>query len=253
MSWITDAFSTGEYGLPKAFTAACPASAASNQMQARTEELDKNWHPTGYYTWQEMADLLAAAVEMSSKASTAAIQALEDNPTSFLRDAINEYVQVSRKAHDDYEPIWQRARATNSPISAPGFKRWVLDLLRSSRKLMRMAEVSVCLKPWWLGAVQGYMYYFNKVVDIAMTIGKVIVKAGEAIVDAADTVFGLFPVIKWGAIGVGGLFLAVFVWNKLESTAERARKPFDWSRIGARARGLFKKPSSSVAGRRFLR
>jgi hypothetical protein len=243
-SWLENVFAKGEYGIPQGVLDACPPSAATRTMKSRVDELDRNWQPTGYYAWQEMADLLAAAVEMSSKASTAANQAFGDNPTSFLREAATEYAEVSRKASEDYLPIWKRAQATNAAINAPGFKRWVLDLLRAAHKLMRVSEVSVCAKPWWVGAIQGFMYYFGKVIDIALTIGRVVVKAGQAVVNAADTVFGLFPVIKWGALGIGTLFLAVFVWNKLESTAESARKPFDWSRIGSRARGLFKKPSS---------
>lgn len=239
--FIEDVFKIGEYGLPKAFVDACPASANTRSMQARTDELERSWEPTGYYTWQEMSELLAAAVEMSGRASSAAIQAFQENPTDVLRKASDEYIQIVRKANEDYLPIWKRAQATNAPINAPGFKRWVISLLRASHKLMRMSEISVCLKPWWLGAIQGFMFYFNKVADIAQSIGRVVVKAGQAVVDAADTVIGLFPVVKWGALGLGALFLGVYLWNRLQYTAEAGRRPFDWSSF----RRLFQRPNST--------
>lgn len=252
-SFWDNVFTTGEYGFPKAFTEACPASAATNQMLARIDELQASWQPTGYYTWQDMSNLLAAAVEMSSKASSMAVQAFSQNPSDILRRASDEYMQIVRKANEDYQPAWQRARTANAPVNAPGFKTWVIDLLKAAHKLARVSEISVCTAPWWLGVVQGYMYYFNKVVDIAKTIGHVLVKAGEVVVDAAEGLFSLWPVLKWGGLAVGVIFGGVYLWNRLQYTAERAHQPVDWSAIFDRWKGRAVRAGGYARGRLFRR
>lgn len=268
-------FAKGEYGFPKAATDICPPSATTQQMKARTDELEATWEPTGYYSWQEMSNLLAAAVEMSSHASSAAVNAFQESPSDILRQATAEYVDVVRKANEDYQPAWKRAQATNTPISAPGFKRWVIDLLRSAHKLMRVSEISVCLKPWWLGAVQTFMYYFNKVADIAKSIGHIVVAAGSAVVSAVEGVFSLIPFVKWGGIIVGVVFLGAYIHGRfkyIHGAAERGDQVFhfDPRRIFSPVRSYFDRRSqrkdirhlfrkhygskpATVAGRRLLR
>lgn len=265
--WLEDIFDKGEYGFPKAFIKACPAGSATQQMKARTEELRATWEPTGFYSWQQMADLVAAAVELSSKASSMALQAFQQNPNDILRKASDDYMNVAKRAREDYAPAWQAAKAANAPINAPGFKRWVIELLEEAHKLARISEISVCTAPWWYGALTTFMYYFDKVVDLAKTIGGIVVAVGQTVVDAVESAFNLWPIVKWGGLALGVIFGGVYLWNKLEFTAENARKPIDWegafSRWKRRARGLvpgggvrslFRRrkelPSGNMSGRR---
>jgi len=233
-SWFEQLLERGEYGFPRAFTDACPASSTTNAMKAKAEELEQTWHPTGYYTWQEMADLVAAAVEMSSKASTMAYTAFEQNPNDILRKAVDEYMEVARQASENYVPAWRAAKEVNAPVNAPGLKRWVIELLNRAHKLARVSEISVCTAPWWYGALSTFMYYFNKVVDIAKKTVGVVVKAGQAIVDAVEDVFDLWPFVKWGSLALGAVFAGVFLWNKLQFVADEARKPINWDRVRER-------------------
>lgn len=267
--WLEEMFQTGEYGFPEAFLKACPASAATNGLKAKAEELDRTWQPTGFYTWQQMADLVAAAVEMSGKASSMAIDAYQYGKNDILRKAAEEYNAIARRANEDYVPAWRAAKTANAPVNAPGFKRWIVDLLKAAHKLARVSEIAVCTAPWWHGILSTFMYYFNKVVDLAKSIAGVVVAAGVAVVNAVESAINLWPIVKWGGIAIGVIFGSVFLWNKLQFTAEEARKPVDWdaafARWGRRARGaagkarglfpggsLFRK-SPPVAGRRLLR
>jgi hypothetical protein len=226
----------GEYGIPQGALARCPPSGRAQELDAKVTELDRTWHPTGYYSWGEMAELIAAAIKLTNYASTTTLQAFRETDWAVLRSALEEYNKVAERALT-YTEIWQKARATGAIINAPGFRRWVIELLNASKKLMRIAEVSICAtadKPWFYTAMGAFMSFFDGVVNTAKRIGRLAAKVGDIVLDAADTALGLWPVAKWSAIGIGVLFLGVFIWSRLQATAEAGRRPFDWSRLVAR-------------------
>jgi hypothetical protein len=189
----------------------CPESATYQGLLARADELERTWNPTGYYTWNDMSDVIAATIKLSGQASSAAITFNSGNSTPSAKDRVNDardnYWAVAKRAND-YTEAWQTARATGKPIAAPGFKQWVVDDLRAAAGLFRAIEVSACQAPWWLGAAVSFSSFFVDVVNVAKRVLGIVLKLGEAAIKAgettADILAFLLPKLPYIALAVGG-------------------------------------------------
>lgn len=256
MGWFEDSIGGGDYGFPKSMTASCPAT-KSGPLLAQIDDLERTWKPTGYYTWREMADLTASIAALSGKASSLAIKTFEGGESDALRKAAAEYSSVSGLVLY-YVDAWKKAQVANTLVNAPGFKDWAIKDLRAAHKLMRIAEIQACNRPWWADYAVGYVQASYGVIGVAKSIGSAVVSAGEAVIDASKAVVGFWPVIKWVGLGVGLLFASVYAYNKFNYTMDRVKsagnRPFDWSGAFSKiARRIGRKPSPPVAGRRLLR
>jgi hypothetical protein len=189
----------------------CPQSSAYLSMVSRADELERTWNPTGVYTWQDMSNVLAATTGLASQASSAGVRFFEGDslPSSKdkVRAASNKYFDRAKQANY-YVEAWRAAKDANKPVSAPGFKRWVIDDLRAAAELFRAVEVAACTRPWWVGAAASYGRFFNGVIDVAKRIGGVIGKVAGGALDAAEKTGDIVAfLLKWGpflALGVGG-------------------------------------------------
>lgn len=191
----------------------CPESATYRGLVARADELNRTWNPTGYYTWSDMSDVIAATVKLAGQASSAAIKFFSGSslPSAKdrVRDAADNYNAVAKRAND-YVEAWKVARAANKPVAAPGFKSWVVDDLKAAAELFRAVEVSVCTTPWWVSAAVSFSSVFIDVVNIAKRVGGAVLKVGEAAVKAVektgDIMAFLLPKLPYIALGIGGYF-----------------------------------------------
>jgi hypothetical protein len=180
-------------------------------MVARADELERTWNPTGYYGWQDMSNVVNATRQLAGHASSAAITFFSGSSLPSARDkvraAADHYNSIAKRSLD-YIAAWQSARVANKPVAAPGFKRWVIDDLRAAAELFRAVEVAACMQPWWVGAAAAYGKFFNTVIDVAKRVGGIILKVGEAAIDAAEKTGDIAAfLIKWApflALGVGG-------------------------------------------------
>lgn len=193
----------------------CPQSGTITQMQQKLDELTATWQPTGYYTWQEMADLVDATVKLAGQASTMATQFYSGTSTPSAKDrvraAYTAYNSVAERAMTDYLPAWKDAKAKGQVIDAPGFRQWVLDDLAAAIKLMRTVELEVCNTPWLVGVLVGISKVFIGVTDIAKRIGNVVLSIGENAVKAVErggAIVGfLISIAPYAGIGLGAYLL----------------------------------------------
>ena len=233
----------------------CPAGSQVVAMREMIDDLDRTWVTTGYYTWQEMGELIAATIKLAGLESSAALDFFHGNSTdemkATVRKALDRYNTVAEQALD-YTQTWQKAKQTGVLINAPGLRAWVIKDLRAAADLARALEIANCQSPWWLGVVTGILGAFIAVGNIAKRIGKTIAKIGEVVLDAADTALGLWPIVKWGAVGLGVVMAGVWAWGKVERSAEAGRRPFDWSKLNPlpRIKGLVRRPSPPISGYR---
>ncbi len=235
--------------------ATCPEGSQIQSMRAQVENLDRTWSTTGYYTWQELQELIPETIKLAGIASQSAInffsQSSTDEMKARVRAASDSYNKIAAQALD-YVQTWQKAKQTGSVINAPGLRTWVIKDLRAAVDLMRAVELAQCDSPWWLSAVSGFFGVFIGITNIAQRIGRVVVKAGEVVLDAVETGFSLWPIVKWGAVGLGALMIGVWAWNKLEGASQAGRRSINWSLFNpiSRVKSLVRKPSPPVAGYR---
>lgn len=234
---------------------ACPTSAKTQEMLALADDLDRTWQPTGYYTWQEMADLTAAITNVSSQASSMAIEAFKGGQNAALSKAVSNYTSVSSLVQY-YVEKWKEAKAANALVSAPGFKAWCVSLLKAAGALMRAAEQAACDRPGWADYAVGLVNASYTVVNVAKGVGRAVASVGSAVVDAGKAAIAIWPVAKWVLLGVGVIFAGVYVKAKYTSTLSRVRAagntPINWASIKARIQRLATR-NKTVAGRRLLR
>jgi hypothetical protein len=183
----------------------------NTQLDVYANELERTWNPTGVYTWQDMSNVVAATVQLAGVASSAAIEFFKGNSTpeakARVRAASNSYNAVSKLAID-YLIAWKAAREANKPVSAPGFKSWVLDDLRAAAKLFHVVELEACNKPWWVDSAVSISRAFINVVDTAKRVGRAVINVAEGAVKAVERTGDIVGfLLSWGpylALGVGG-------------------------------------------------
>lgn len=224
---------TSAFGIEEVCRMRAEQSSQTKALAAEADELERTWSTTGFYTWQEMARMIEAVGNLTRSVSSASIEQGARYTTSGLQKARNDYFDVQKRALD-YNEDWKRARQTDAILDSPGFKRWIISVLRAANKLMFETEVAACQEPWWLAALGSYVVAFLHVAGIAKTIGKTVVSIGKTVLKTGDALLSAWPVIKWGAIGFAVLAAGVFAYNKLAATAEAGRKPIDWDRAWQR-------------------
>jgi hypothetical protein len=189
----------------------CPPSANHRSMLAQADALERTWNPTGVYTWQDMSNVVAATVQLAGQASSAAIRFFSGDSLPSAKDKVraasNSYNAIARHALD-YTVAWQTAKAAGKPVSAPGFKRWVIEDLRAAAELFRAVEIAVCTQPWWLSAAVSISRAFVTVVDVAKRVGGAVLTVAEGAVKAVERTGSIVGfLLSWGpylALGVGG-------------------------------------------------
>jgi hypothetical protein len=231
----------------------CKPSQQTNEIFAEANRLPTAWVTTGYYTWEEMSQLTAAAIAVSRTGSDLAAEQLLVHPTDRLKNTLhNDYFAVLSRVND-FQATWQKARTEDAIIDSPGFKRWVIDLVNAGGRLMREIDIARCLTTWTDRAaaaifklIDAFASALAAFVDLVYTVGKAIVDAGRKVI---KMIGWWWPALKWGAIGLGGLVVAVFTYNKLVGVAERGRGSFNFSfsKLFPRRKAL---PAGQVSGRR---
>src|SRR3972149_1808169 len=122
-TWMQEKLAPGEYGYPKGWTEACPASASTNAVAAQADELDRSWRPTGFYSADEMREMVGTIMDASNAQHNAVMTARASFDISPLRDAEEAYNAIGKRVVD-YTEVWKRARASGVIIDAPGFRQW---------------------------------------------------------------------------------------------------------------------------------
>jgi hypothetical protein len=229
---------------------ACPPSAAVKALDTKADDLNQNWNPTGYYTADQMRQIVGATMNLVNQYHNSVMTARARHNINELADAEDTFNDIGRQAVD-YTQTWQKAQASGAVVNAPGLKYWVVNSTRAMNKGMRAVEIASCTEPWWFGALATYTAMFDALAGVLKSIVGVLVKAGDIVLDAVETTFKLWPVLKWGAVSAAVLFAGVYVWNRLFYAAEAGRQPFNWSRLNPIAKlKQLKPPSRPVSGYR---
>lgn len=192
------------------------------ELDAKTNDLARNWNPTGFYTPDEMSQVINANLDLIHKAqsavdqSAAAPNALQE---SIIR-ATNDLGRAGQRSLDYIEAVKQAQQQGTLTINAPGFKRWVTDTMGAASSAIVTAATVACLEPWWAVALSAFQGAFDTVWSIAKAVGNVLVHVGEDIITVADNLDTIYTVVKYGALAFG-VWWVWTNWGMLVGHADR--------------------------------
>lgn len=199
------------------------ANAKVAPLDARVVELARTWNPTGYYTPDDIAQIVPQVVSICSAATSAIAQApLSTDDARFAKnqalDTINQKLQQSfnyTQAAKDARAKGQRA------IDAPGLKQWVISTMNAASQGLVTAYVLECNMPALATWVIRFQKLFDAVAGVVKRIAGVTLAFGELAIKAVEQVpkLGaiLLTVAKWGVVGVA----AAYAFRKIKEARGR--------------------------------
>lgn len=186
------------------------ANQAVAPFEAQIDDLVKTWNPTGFYTSQEIRDLVSSTMRVVTQAQSALDSArAEPNASqdSIMR-AVDDLTRAGSRALDYLGAASSADQQGLRVINAAGLKRWVTDTLATSSSAIVTASVVGCLRPWWVGALATFQAAFDVVWALSKrTLGSALA-IGETALKIVDDLPQLYDVLKWGALAAG----AYWIW-----------------------------------------
>jgi hypothetical protein len=182
-------------------------------IDAQINDLSKNWHPSGYYTPEQMGTL----IDQTLLALRSAGDHVRGAPTATgdASQMISEATgKIARRGQDSLDFIRAKNTAVTSGIKiidAPGLRRWVISSLQDAGYAHTTAFVQECAMPGLASAIIAYQRVFDgaagiikSIVGVAIDVAKAV---GSTVLHLPDTISTMFTYLKWGVIGGAGLWV----------------------------------------------
>lgn len=200
-------------GMPSEEKACLDKANASAQVQAidaQVESLARSWKPTGYYRPADIAkllDTLATEAEAAGAALAGAPRSTSD-AEAMIGQAFADLKRRYQEKAFVYQKALAQAQASGANvIDGPGVKNWVIASMRAISDAYVTATVLACRQSWVEAFLDRAYRAMVSIGSVAARVIGVVVKVGDTVLKAADDILDLYPIIKWGALGVGALFV----------------------------------------------
>lgn len=211
-------------------SAGCKAQADAETagMTARRLDLSSNWHPTGFYSPDQMKEIIEATFNVINKAYELVETSRADLPgTDYTGDEYGYTHTLELKRAELLRQTSESTPFNNAIIEArskgievidtPGLRRWVLSAMRSAESATLAVSYVNCMKPWWLAVLRVIAQVMEVLWAICKAIGGLVKKVGELVLEVPDTLGKIYTVAKWTAI----LGLPLFVFYKIYEQRQR--------------------------------
>jgi hypothetical protein len=197
-------------------------NAASAEITAMRNDLAANWHPTGYYSPDQIEQVVGQMRAMAESADTMLDQGISftsDMPDSEYPNQLrSEKIGLARVIDDGQRFLTaaQAVRAHGSGVvDAPDLKAWVMSALSHIDASVTAAMVIMCNQPWW-----GSLYaFFKNVLTFAWNtikaVAGVVAAIGDFIASVPSAIGRFQTLLKWAVILGGGTLAVLFVRKKL--------------------------------------
>lgn len=189
------------------------ADAAAQPIYDQQKDVETNWNPTGYYTPDQVAQIMSFVLDMGDQVTAQITSALSDLQLPSGRENLNAAFNNLSKAANDGLPFtqaFQQAKAQGvGIIDASGLKRWVTSYIHTVGDATWLLTNVGCNRPWWVGALQTIQGVVNQVVRVVKAIIGVVVSAGQAVLKVPDVIGDFITYGKWAALLGLGYYAAV--------------------------------------------
>jgi hypothetical protein len=182
-------------------------------LDATTNDLAKNWHPTGLYAPADIQALIVKTMALVSSATdrVGAAPRSTSDAEGQINQALTTLFQKGEASMVYVQALRDASTSGATVIQADGLKRWVIETMGAVSNALVTASVMECNMPWLATLIITFQGHFDALSEVAMAIYGVVkevaIKAGETIMKVADTVPDLITWAKWGAIAYGVIWL----------------------------------------------
>lgn len=187
------------------------ANATVAQLDAKTEDLAKNWRPSGFYSVDQVRQLVAWTNAVLAQAQSTVTSGISAQPAGSgaiapLREML---LSINRKMAEG--TVFVNAANTAAAqgirvIDAPGLKNWVtFSMSHASAGVAGVAYVE-CTKPWFVGPLASFRALLDTLWSGAKRVVGVVLDVGEAVLEVPDTIATAWTIAKWIAV-LGGAYV----------------------------------------------
>jgi len=182
------------------------------QLDAKTNDLARNWNPSGFYTLAQVRDLVkyTRSVLLSAMQTVSSMQAENSNLEATRTQLKQLYTDCTRKFDESHAYLAAATTAEKQGIGvidSPGMKRWVTYSMTAASGAISGVAYIGCMKPWWLSAFLAANGAFIQLVSVAKAIVGVAISLGTAVLKIPDTIGTIWTYAKWAAV-LGGAWVA---------------------------------------------
>jgi hypothetical protein len=188
------------------------ANATTAPLDAKINDLAQNWQPTGFYTPEDIRQLVGSTMAMIVKAQ-AVIDQARQAPNASQDSLMRTTDDLARagKSSLDYLSAANDADAQSlRAINAVGFKDWVLSAMGAASSAIGTAAAVACITPWWVGALATFQTAFDALWNTAKQVVGAVLAIGETALKVADELPQFSGLITWGLV-LGG---AYWLWHR---------------------------------------
>jgi hypothetical protein len=227
----------------------CNAKVSSQlaPMDADITDVRNNWKPSGFYTPEQVRQIVVFGLRVK----TSAFVALE---TAMKQSQIPSHRGLLEKAHADFnddrrldaERFVQGVQAAEAQgievIEAQGLKRWVLFMLEAVRSVKGDVLFVDCARPSAIfGVIDALDRASKALVDLVLTVTSTVADAAVAVGKAVLKIPDLFSsfvsflkILPWFVVVGGGYYIGVrmgWIPAKYDPAHLRNRDPFNRFRL----------------------
>lgn len=191
------------------------ANAAVAPFEAKIDDLVRTWSPTGFYTSQDIRDLVSSTMQVVAQGQAAIDQAAAEpnaSQESVMR-ATDDLARAGGRSLDYLQAASAADQQGIRTVNAPGFKRWITDTLATSSSALVTASVIGCIRPWWVGALAAFQSAFDVIYSLASRVVGAVITLGEVALKVPDALDDLLTIAKWG-LGLGGAAWLIYEVSK---------------------------------------
>ncbi len=188
------------------------ANATTAPLDAKIDDLAKNWNPTGFYTPADIRTLISQTMAMITGAQSVldqAAQAPSASQDSIVR-ATDDLARAGKASLDYLSAANQADQQGLRTVNAVGLKDWVLSAMGAASSAIGTAAAVSCITPWWVGALATFQTAFDALYNGAKAIVGAVLAIGETALKVADALPQFSDLIAVGLV-LGGAYL---LWNR---------------------------------------
>ena len=218
---LLDLFTPSEFALVQQMVNQGCNTSTLGPMTASVNDVRANWKPTGFYTPEQLGDVVTFALQVTGAASDAISKALGILQIEAHRNLLSSAQETQHSVETEAMTFVVAIRQANAGgfkvIESTGLRRWVIRMLEAADETHRVVSVVACARPNLLldlaqgltNAVHSFVAFVKTVAGVAIAVVKA---AGNLVMKIPDLIGSLVKfakILPWVALAFGGYYVGV--------------------------------------------